>query len=397
MSGQNIVRPLCTLLALIVTLAFSTPAQAHSFNESYVYFDVTEDSLSGRIEITLTDLTRIQQQAAKIETPLTRKEIRRAKNEFHDYFRDRLRLSFEGRPLPIEFNDLTFFKTKVGRFAQFHFDVQGIQRTPTTIDMSYDVLFSTVDPEHRGFGLIGSNARNGMDENEAYISLIFSPGDGVQSLFLNDEPTKDIARAFLELGIWHIWLGMDHLLFLVTLLLGAVMRVENERWVPSDRIGGSLRRAVKIVTAFTIAHTVALFLGTFGVITLPVSLVEAVIALSIIVVAVGNLIPRFHTQSWKVVFVFGLFHGFGFASLLDPLGMDATRKAMGVLTFNLGIEIGQLAVVLVLFPLLFALRGLNLYRIVVLQAASVALIAFAALWFVERTLGPFAVLAGGVN
>ncbi|WP_170608628.1 HupE/UreJ family protein [Ruegeria arenilitoris] len=384
-----------TFLALVnwswmwLLVVFASMAHAHSFNESYVYFDVTEDTLAGRIEVTLTDLTRIQQNSKDIETSLSEDEVRAAADEFYAYFQERMQLSHEGQPYQIEFDDMTFFGTKVDKFAQFHFNVLGIEQTPTTIDMSYDGLFSDVDPTHRGYALIGSNTRNDMDENERFISLIFAPGDGVKSLYLNDEPTKDIARTFFEHGVWHIWLGFDHVLFLLTLLLGAVMRIENSHWVPSESVRESLKETVKIVTVFTVAHTITLCLATFEVITLPITLVEAIIAISIAVVALGNLIPRFHASSWKVVFLFGIFHGFGFANVLEPLGLDPARKALGLATFNIGVEVGQLAIVLVVFPIFFALRRLTAYRVIGLQFGSVALIAIALFWFIERTVGGF--------
>lgn len=377
------------LAATLTLISLSTPLQAHRFNESYVYFDVTEDSLGGRVEATLTDLTRIQQGLPEVRESLTENEVLQSKEAFFDYFEDRMQLSSGGTPYEVSFDDISFFGSSVDTFAQLHFTVLGIDTTPTTIEMSYDGLFSDVDPDHRGYALIGSNTRNGMDENEAYISLVFSPGDGTQALYLNDEPTKDIARTFFEHGVWHIWLGFDHVLFLVTLLLGAVMRIENHSWVPSESIRESLWETLKIVTVFTVAHTITLCLATFDIITLPVTLVEAIIAVSIAAVAIGNLLPRFHASSWKVVFLFGLFHGFGFANVLEPLGLDPARKALGLATFNLGVEVGQLAVVMLLFPLFFALRRLSAYRLVFMQAGSLALIAIAMFWFYERTFGWF--------
>ncbi|MBO9446349.1 HupE/UreJ family protein [Ruegeria sp. R14_0] len=375
-------------LGAFLLTALATPAHAHRVNETYVYFDVTENTLSGRIEVTLTDLARIQQGLPQVESALSEDEVRATRTAFFDYFKDRLKLSANDQPFQFEFDEITFFGSSIDTFAQFHFNVVGVDKTPTTIQMSYDGLLD-VDPGHRGFALIGSNSRNGMDENEAYISLVFAPGDGKKDLYLNDEPIKDIARLFFENGVWHIWLGFDHLLFLITLLLCAVMRIENDHWVPSDSIRDSLWPAVKIVTLFTIANTIALSLATYGIITLPVTLVEAVIAFSIAAVALGNLIPRFHASVWKLAVLFGIFHGFGFASVLEPLGLDASRKATGLATFNIGIEIGQLAVVMVLFPIFFILRRLTAYRVVFLQFGSMALIAFAILWFFERTLGWF--------
>ncbi|WP_170422293.1 HupE/UreJ family protein [Ruegeria arenilitoris] len=375
-------------LGIFFLTALATPAHAHRVNETYVYFDVTENTLSGRIEVTLTDLTRIQQGLPQVENALTEDEVRATQTAFFDYFKDRLQLSANGQPYQIELDDITFFGSSIDTFAQFHFNVLDVDRTPTTIQISYDGLLD-VDPGHRGFALIGSNSRNGMDENEAYISLVFAPGDGTKDLYLNDEPIKDIARSFFEYGVWHIWLGFDHLLFLVTLLLAAVMRIDNDHWVPSDSIRDSLWQAVKVVTLFTIANTIALSLATFGIITLPVTLVEAVIALSIAAVALGNLFPRFHASVWKLAILFGIFHGFGFANVLEPLGLDASRKATGLATFNIGIEIGQLAVVMVLFPIFFILRRLTAYRVVFLQFGSIALIAVSVLWFLDRTIGWF--------
>ncbi len=377
---------MCALILLLV----STPVQAHRFNESYVYFDVTDDSLSGRVEITVRDLARIHQGSAEVLEPMTQEDVLGLQERFFEYFDDRMKLYSGGQPLGVQFDDISFFNTSVGNFAQLHFNVLGIEKTPTTIDMSFDGLQSDIDPTHRGFALIATNTRNGMGENESYISLVFSPGDGVKSLYLNDEPTRRIARGFFEYGVWHIWRGFDHLLFLVTLLLGAVMRVENQRWVPSESIGEGLWPTVKIVTVFTIANMIALGLATFEIITLPVPLVEAVIASSIAAVAVVNLVPRFHNILWLAAILFGVFHGFGFATLLEPLGLDPERKLLGLATFNVGIEIGQLAVVMLLFPVFFVLRRLTVYRVVGLQLGSIALIALAMFWLYERTIGfPF--------
>jgi hypothetical protein len=136
---------------------------------------------------------------------------------------------------------------------------------------------------------------------------------------------------------------------------------------------------------------VALGLATFGIFRIPVVFVEAVIAASIAIVAFGNIFPRLPTQNWIVVFVFGLFHGFGFAYVLRPLGSDAAQKAIGLAGFNIGVEVGQLVIVLALLPFLFLIRRSPLYQLLVLKLGSLAIIGLAGFWFVERTfdlLGP---------
>ncbi|MEM7521385.1 MAG: HupE/UreJ family protein [Pseudomonadota bacterium] len=381
------------VMLVLASLTLPQGATAHSFNESYVYFDVAETTLSGRIEVTLKELAKVLAGDAAVAAPLTPDAVEANFDVLTSYFAERLILTSAGQRYDVVFDRVVFFDTEVGTFAQLAFTVQDVRRTPVTVEMSYDALFADIDPAHRGYALIGSNSRNGMAENEAYISLVFSPGSGAQTLYLNDEKPLRTALTFIEHGIWHIWLGLDHVLFLVTLLVSSVMFVRAGRWEPSEGLRQSLRNTVVIVTVFTLAHTVTLSLATFGIVTLPVVFVEAVIALSIAFVALGNLFPRFHTRAWIVVFVFGLFHGFGFANVLEPLGLDPARKALGLVAFNIGVEIGQIVIVLMCFPVLYTLRHLAAYRLVVMQAGSVALIAVAVFWFVERTYG--AVLPAG--
>ncbi len=376
-------------LGLFLLLAWSSVAHAHRFNESYIYFDVTERTLSGRVEITLHDLTRIKQKSKSVESKLTKTQIVDQKEEFIDYFQDRLKVSHDGQPLELEFNSISFFGTKGRTYAQFYFDVLGVETTPVTIVLSYRGMFEDVDPTHRGFALIGSNTRNAMDENEAYVSLIFSAGDGEKELYLNDEPTKDIARTFFKFGVWQMLLGWGHVLFLVPLLLGAVMRSDSGQWLPAESLGDGVRETAKIVTAFTIAHTATLWIATLTGVTLPNMLVIAGIFLSIAVVAAGNLTARIEAASWKLVALFGIVHGFGFANALDQLGLEPARIALGLGSFNFGIEIGQLALILLLFPIFFALRKLTAYRLVGLKGGSVLAIVLALLWFFGHSFGSF--------
>ncbi|MEQ3728949.1 MAG: HupE/UreJ family protein [Tateyamaria sp.] len=388
MAFKNTLKAILSCHIWLVTVVWVTlagvPAQAHSINQSYVYFDVTDTTLSGRVEVRLEELAKI----VRPETgtvPLTRDEVIASYPTLKTYFEERMTLFWEERRYDVAFDGVDFLDTEAGTFAQLGFEVLDVGLTPLTIEMSYDAMFAEVDSGHRGYALIGSNTRTSMGENESYISLAFLPGDGRQQLFLNDEPTLQVALTFLEHGVWHIWLGFDHVLFLIALLIPAVMFVDQGRWSPAGGLRQSLMTTVKIVTVFTLAHTVTLSLATFNILTLPVVLVEAVIAISIAIVAFGTLFPRFHTQSWIIVFAFGLFHGFGFANVLEPLGLDPARKAVGLAAFNIGVELGQLAIVLAVFPILFALRHYRAYQFVSLQAGSVALIAVALFWFVERT------------
>lgn len=176
------------------------------------------------------------------------------------------------------------------------------------------------------------------------------------------------AASFFTLGIEHILTGYDHLLFLLVLILR----------------GGGLLQLLKIVTAFTVAHTVTLGLAVFDVIVLPGSLVEAVIALSIAYVAAENLFPKYAiSRRWTVSFLFGLVHGFGFSSVLKEIGLPQDNLLLSLLNFNLGVEAGQAAVVLLLVPILMRIRQRSWEPKLVMALSAIVLVAGLVL-FVER-------------
>ncbi|PYN47740.1 MAG: hypothetical protein DME00_14710 [Candidatus Rokuibacteriota bacterium] len=197
--------------------------------------------------------------------------------------------------------------------------------------------------------------------------LVFEPAARAARLALGDPATRDMTT-FLTLGIHHILSGYDHLLFLLGLLLS----------------GGSLVALAKIITAFTVAHSVTLSLAVTDVITLPDRLVEAVIALSIAFVAAENLAPRpAVSRRWMVSFLFGLVHGFGFSSALRELGLTRQGLALSLLGFNLGVEVGQAIVIAILLPALIVLRR-SRWQARAVTASSVAMLATGVILFVER-------------
>jgi hypothetical protein len=190
--------------------------------------------------------------------------------------------------------------------------------------------------------------------------------------------------AFLKDGISHISHGCDHLLFLVALLLPAVLRPANGHWTPRPRLGGVLADTMKMVTAFTLAHSVTLSLAVLQWVRLPARVVEPSIAASVLLVALGNLRPRSPGHRWPLAFGFGLIHGMGFARALAELQLPSSLLAVGLVGFNAGIEAGQVALVAVFLPLAFALRRTRFYSCVLLTAGSMLASLWASIWMVER-------------
>ncbi len=189
---------------------------------------------------------------------------------------------------------------------------------------------------------------------------------------------------FIWEGVWHIWIGFDHILFLIALLLPAVLVRKEKRWVPVASLRAAMWNVLGIVTAFTVAHSVTLSLAALEIVSLPSRLVESVIAASVALAAANNLWPVLRGQGWLVAGGFGLIHGFGFASVLADLGLGGGDLVAPLVGFNLGVELGQIAIVLVFVPVAYALRGTGFYRRAVLQAGSALVVALALYWMFER-------------
>ncbi len=182
-----------------------------------------------------------------------------------------------------------------------------------------------------------------------------------------------VLGTFVRTGIHHIFIGPDHILFIVGLLL----------------LGGTLGRVLRVATAFTVAHSITLALAVLGVVRLPGSVIEPMIALSVAYVGFENLRSRAGGTDWRIriAFFFGLIHGFGFASVLRDFGLPHGALAWSLLGFNLGVEIGQVCIVLVVVPLLAALRaGVPRFASRTVTAGSWGIICTGGFWFVQRVL-----------
>jgi hypothetical protein len=184
--------------------------------------------------------------------------------------------------------------------------------------------------------------------------------------------------AFVAEGVAHIFAGLDHILFLLALLLPAVL---GRGGAPVPRFAPAAKEVLRVVTAFTVAHSLTLALAALGVVTPPARLVETGIALTVVAAAVCNL-AGLGVARWPLAFYLGLLHGFGFSGALGDLG--AADLELALLGFNLGVELGQAAIVALFLPLAFAARGTWAYRRLVLAGGSLAVALVALAWTAER-------------
>ncbi len=280
---------------------------------------------------------------------------------------ERLRLTVDGRRLALDgwsAPEILRERQSVRLRAQRPFD-DGIGAVVVAAE-----LFP-YDPNHQTFLNVYENA-------ELTTQAILGGGETEYEYFLGTrQGVWAVLRKFVPSGVHHILIGPDHLLFLIGLLL----------------LGGSVRQLLLVVTAFTVAHSITLSLAVLNVVTPPARLVEPIIALSIVYVGLDNLLARGgrDMRVW-IALVFGLIHGFGFASVLREMGLPSGALGWSLFSFNFGVEIGQLGVVLVVAAVLSAIRSYSAMageRIAV--AGSIAVIAAGAFWFVERVF-----LSGGM-
>jgi len=224
-----------------------------------------------------------------------------------------------------------------------------------------------------------------QDENgKQVVQQILSKQSGSINIQTVSTSQLSIFQQYFSEGVWHIWIGFDHILFLLTLLLPVVLIYRQRHWQSITQLLPAISDTLKIVTAFTIAHSITLALAVLHIVQLPSQLVEIVIALSVLVTAVNNLMPRFSGSRWLLAFGFGLIHGFGFASVLTDLGLANQALITSLIGFNLGVELGQLVIVGLFVPLAFVIRHTQIYRQWMFRGGSVVAGIVACVWMVER-------------
>lgn len=372
-------------LACVLLLSLAPDALGHSLGESYVFVNIYEKHIEGRFELPLSDLDKALGLDRDNDGRVSQQEFEAGIAKAQEYVRSRFELGEGETAYPLRFTTHEIVSVPLGQYARLHFQVEGIGHLPAVIRVRNAIFFDT-DPQHRGFLIIEYNDRTGVVNESEAAALIFSPGHERHSLDLTVKPSrmKELV-AFVGHGIWHIWIGIDHILFLVALILPTALCLNsNRQWEPVSSFRPALMRVVKIVTLFTVAHSITLGLAAVGVVRLPTRLVETIIAASVLMAAANNIYPFFKDWGWTIIFAFGLFHGLGFASVLSHLVVGQGALLSTLLGFNVGVEIGQIGIVLAIFPMLYLLRQARAYPAIALKAGSGVIASIAFVWCIER-------------
>ena len=361
-------------LAVVTLLLTAGAAHAHKPSDSYLTLKIDGGAVSGQWDIALRDLDFAIGLDANGDGNITWGELRAKHGEIAAYALARLAVHADGAACTLAAGEQLVDEHSDGAYTVLKFRVD-CPAPPRVLGISYK-LFSDLDPQHRGLLNLQANGAN--------RTAILGPQAPTQQFELKELNRLSQFLDYSAEGVWHIWVGYDHILFLLSLLLPAVLAWRDARWHAAESFREAFWDVVRIVTSFTVAHSITLSLATLGVLSLPSRWVESAIALSVVLAALNNVFTVFHGRRWIVAFCFGLIHGFGFASVLADLGLPQGTLLLALVGFNLGVECGQLAIVGVFLPVAFWLRRTRLYQRIVFISGSLLIAGIAGIWLAER-------------
>lgn len=360
------------ILTVVALSLLASRALAHDPSRSLLTLEVGHAAVHGRLDVSLRDLEDAVGLDDDGDRSITWGEVTQRRADVERYVRSRL--AIRAAETPCTSSSVLGGIDRHGGAVYAVFEIEGAcTAEPRRLRVDYGLLFD-IDGAHRSLVAIGSNgvATTGVLSAE-------QPSIDVEVASLT--PATGFAR-FIEEGVWHIWHGYDHLAFVLLLLVPIVLTAPRNGAPP--RMRGAALEILRVVTAFTAAHSLTLALATLGVVAVPTRVVESAIALSVLIAALANIVPRAPRLGARLAFCFGLVHGLGFATALSDLGTGRAGVFVSLAGFNLGVEAGQLAVVGAALPVLFGLRALEGWPTVVRWSCSAACAGLAVAWLSQR-------------
>ena len=383
----------------LILSSVAATSLAHQTGNSYVYLQQADGQLTLDLDFYVRDLGNLlQKPGAEPEPAPPPEKIQALQLAITQLIEKSLTITVDERPLTLSFVRQSVVLHNDGLYVRQRFSAPEIAPQSKFVVVRYG-FFTQNDKLGRAFFRLTLNG----DE----ISSVFGQATATQRFALGETKRSSTILLFTHEGAKHIWEGPDHLLFLLTLLLpglllwGARSVVVGQQ--PSSTVDDSSKSlplgssaspagnhraawvfALKVITSFTLAHSITLLMATLGLISLPDKLIESVIALSIMISAILNLQQRLHINHWLLAFSFGLIHGMGFANGLKELGLSSSYFVETLIAFNVGVELGQLSVVLLIaVPLVWLVRS-DTGRQRVLRWGSSAVLLISTIWFMER-------------
>jgi hypothetical protein len=380
------------LASIALTLSLAAPAgvaSAHRNDESYLYLDVGENDLRGTVQMPYPDIRRVLGLKLAGTADEVRAEIEANLELLQAYAADRTSIGADGATWDVAFDGFSVLEDKDVAEDGFGYlilpfvvDLEGGE-VPQLVELEFTPFLAEI-PDRNNIGLISNYWEGGYIGGEANELAVFSSGSPTGVIDLSNASQWKNFRASMDLGVDHIRTGPDHIFFILVLLLPVVLILVAGVWYPAPTFRGSLWKIFVVATMFTIAHSITFTLAGLDILPLPpAKFTETLIALSIAVAALLNLKPIFGDREWIIAFSFGLFHGMGFAAFVDDLEISRTTQFVSLLGRNLGIELGQLVIIVLSLPALYILSRTRFYR-PFFVVTMVVLAAISLVWVVER-------------
>ena len=381
------------LLRLFLAYVFlSVPALAHQTGNSYLVLTESNGRLQIELDFIVRDLGNLLQPPKPSDAPVpapvppaatpTPEQLQAMQPAITQVIQESLGVQLNEEAQPLEFVSQSVVLRNDGLYVRQRFTSPSIAPEIKFVVVRYS-FFNQNDKLGRAFFKL----QLGKEE----ISSVFDSSTQTQRFALGDTKRWSTIGLFTHEGAWHIWGGPDHLLFLLTLLLPGLMllhRATGATDTDTDNNGTKTAAwfALKVITAFTLAHSITLLASVLDVISLPSRWIESAIALSIMISAALNLQTRIQWSQWKLAFIFGLIHGMGFANGLRELGLSQTYFIETVLAFNVGVELGQIAaVVAVGIPIILLAKQVRTKQLV-MTYGSWGVLLISGIWLVQRLM-----------
>ncbi len=367
--GGSTIARLAYALCVALLAGAASLAHAHKASDSYLRIDARATTMQLQWDIALRDLELALGLDADGDDAITWDELRARQFDVAAYATSRLTLRADGASCA-----LAFSRMQVDRHADGAYAVLNLTSpcSGTTFELDYRLLFD-LDAQHRGLVKL----RTATNET----AFVMSPERTVQRVALVESGALDRFMQFVGEGVWHIWIGADHILFLLSLLLPLVGLRGGTAPIATSRLAWDITR---IVTAFTVSHSITLAAATLGWVTIPAQWTETASAATVLLVPLLNLFSTTHARRWGLAFVLGLVHGLGFANVLSELGLSPATLAVSLLAFNVGVEIGQLAIVALFLAATYAWARQASFGLIAVRGGSMAIGVVALAWNVER-------------
>jgi hypothetical protein len=358
--------------SIVLALAVAVSgAQANGNSAAWVVLRPVDNRIEGDWTVLLSDVDEWMR-IPRVEVTTTET----GRDRLVAYLAGHFGISEHGESCPIQIAPFSIRVDEKADRIYLHFTAKcaGI---PDEIEVTYQLLFDVVR-RHSGYLSLADGT------NRAFI---FSPLQRVARFRLARSSGWEHLSSSIENGIKHIWSGIDHMLFLLALLMTAVLERRDGAWVGRESLRAALVDVAKVVTGFTVTHSITLTLAGLGILRPPSRVIEPAIAASVVVAAIDNFRPFMSGRKWMIAFSLGLLHGFGFAGALDTLGLPRGNLVLTLFGFAAGVETGQFLVVAGFVPVAYLMRRTRFYRRGILFGGSLLIGVVATIWVVERIIG----------